>query len=90
MIGKLIYEIGEKVKSFLTKSDIQERWELMAYLYGPPNAGKSTTLDIINALYMSSDIGFIASKKSFEEKFGFAQFLDKFIIVTKVKSKLFT
>jgi len=74
MIGRLLYPIKK-----------YDDWQVMVYLLGPANTGKSTILDIISALFDEGDIGTIQS--NMEKTFGLQNIYEKRVIINTDTSK---
>lgn len=69
MIGRLIYEVGER-----------DSWQVLPYLKGAASSGKSTILvRVCRALYDPADVGVMSN--NIERKFGLSALYDKLLFV---------
>ena len=76
-IGKLLYEIKEL-----------ERWQILPYIYGVANSGKSTICDVIKSIFEARDVGVV--ENTIEEKFGLAPVAGKYIFIASEIKKNFS
>ena len=69
MIGRNMYNLGEL-----------EEWQVLAYLLGQANSGKSTILTkVVKQIYEPCDVGVLSN--NIEKKFGLSALAEKFMFV---------
>jgi phage/plasmid-associated DNA primase len=69
MIGRLIYEVGER-----------DGWQVLPYLKGAASSGKSTILvRVCRGLYDATDVGVLSN--NIERKFGLSALYDKLLFI---------
>ena len=77
MVGRLIYEVGEK-----------DGWQVVPFLKGAASSGKSTILTrVCRGLYEPADVGTLSN--NIERKFGLSALADKLIFIgPEIKSDI--
>lgn len=76
MVGRLLYEVGKK-----------DNWQVLLYIKGVAQSGKSTIGDLIRTFYRAEDVGTISS--NMERKFGLSALIDKKLAICSEVSKNF-
>lgn len=77
MIGRLIYEVNEK-----------DKWQVILFLKGVANTGKSTIANLCKSFYNPIDVGIISN--NMQSTFALESLYDKFLCVCTEVKKSFT
>jgi hypothetical protein len=67
-LGRMLYEVGSL-----------DAWQVVAFLLGTANSGKSTVHNIIKIIYATEDVGIMSN--NFQKTFGLADIYDKFVFI---------
>lgn len=67
-LGRLMYKVGEK-----------DNWQVILFIHGKANTGKSTIANMIQRLYLKQNIGVLSN--NIETKFGLSNLLNKFFYI---------
>lgn len=68
MLGRALYNLGE-----------MDNWQVLLYVKGQAETGKSTLLKFVASFYNSADVGILAS--NIEVQFGASMLANKFIVI---------
>lgn len=68
MLGRALYNLGE-----------MDNWQVLLYVKGQAETGKSTLLKFVSSFYNAEDVGILAS--NIEATFGASMLTDKFLVV---------
>jgi hypothetical protein len=68
LLGRLMYKVGEK-----------DNWQVILFIHGKANTGKSTIANMIQKLYLKQNIGVLSN--NIETKFGLSALLNKFFYI---------
>jgi hypothetical protein len=68
LLGRLMYKVGE-----------MDNWQVILFIHGKANTGKSTIANMIQKLYLKQNIGVLSN--NIETKFGLSALLNKFFYI---------
>jgi len=68
LLGRLMYRVGEL-----------DNWQVILFIHGKANTGKSTIANMIQKLYLKQNIGVLSN--NIESKFGLSALLNKFFYI---------
>lgn len=68
LLGRLMYKVGEL-----------DNWQVILFIHGKANTGKSTIANMIQKLYLKQNIGVLSN--NIETKFGLSGLLNKFFYI---------
>lgn len=68
LLGRLMYKVGER-----------DNWQVILFIHGKANTGKSTIANMIQKLYLKQNIGVLSN--NIETKFGLSALLNKFFYI---------
>jgi len=68
LLGRLMYKVGER-----------DNWQVVLFIHGKANTGKSTIANMIQKLYLKQNIGVLSN--NIETKFGLSALLNKFFYI---------
>ena len=68
MLGRSLYDLGE-----------MDNWQVLLFIKGQAETGKSTLLKFVASFYCSADVGILAS--NIEDKFGASMLANKFVVI---------